>query len=109
GGYTDIAQLLIQHKAAGNLANNDGKTALDLALGKGHLDVVQLLNEHMASDVLDNSTVIAGTGAPEIEMETAKLKSRKRKAAVQLVPDILEDDTEAATHNSVRKHRKVEM
>ncbi|KAJ7496263.1 hypothetical protein B0H11DRAFT_1910021 [Mycena galericulata] len=51
---------------------------------------------------------IASTGAPEIEMETAKLKSRKRKAAVQLVSDILEDDTEVATHNSVRKHRKVE-
>ncbi|KAJ7348064.1 hypothetical protein DFH08DRAFT_1080216, partial [Mycena albidolilacea] len=49
GLYDYILQVLIMHSTSINQANEDGVTALHLALEQGHLDIVQLLIKHGAS------------------------------------------------------------
>ncbi|KAJ7045012.1 hypothetical protein C8F04DRAFT_521579 [Mycena alexandri] len=41
-----IVQLLIEHNTSVNLPNKSGRTALQLAVENGHLDITQLLMEH---------------------------------------------------------------
>lgn len=46
-GYTDIVRLLLEQPGIDTTrTNNEGKTALDLAHLKGHLEIIQLLERH---------------------------------------------------------------
>ena len=49
-GQTEVAQQLIQARADVNAKDKDGRTALYHAAYEGHMTLVQLLQEHGATD-----------------------------------------------------------
>lgn len=60
-GHTEVAELLIEHKAEINIANNDGTTALIIAARSGHTEIVEQLLSQSNGDV--NATTKAGVSA----------------------------------------------
>jgi len=56
-GYEDIAAILLERGAKPNMASNDGETAFDIAVRKGHLGIARLINPQAqipATPVADN-------------------------------------------------------
>ena len=66
----EATELLIQYGACVNAKNDDGETPLDVAIYRGHLDIVKLLFEHKS--ILNQSKLLLHKTAKNGDFEMSK-------------------------------------
>jgi len=73
-GETETVRLLLENGANPNIINNNGDTALSLALRNGHTDIVELLERHIRSTKIQS----------RFRGRQTRRKARTQKASQQL-------------------------